>query len=328
MTALEKQIEAARKAGEKYQKNIAMYNARADKRIAELAAKGYTVSRDDFEVVKAEFGYDVKVAEHVRAEMPWTISYPVENALLSAHENAMHYQRGERRLAELLEKQRQKEAAAAVAVAKYDSRLEAAFAGILKPFYNKWWAERREWYRNHYDYILAYLPEARQGYADNDKKRSALIYDRKRYTSEYNRIDALCKRYAEIIADPAGKSPNFNAYLKDRHREFDDYYKASLVKLVDKCAKFQVDAGCLRVRSVAVSAKGFDMEIYDGKNRVISARAILAAEYSSYVSEHLRYIVTERALVNKNVPEPLGKQAQGKEGMTKDEGYGRKGMKV
>lgn len=162
MTGLEKQIEAVRKHHDKFEKNINMYHARADKRISELASKGFSVSRDDFQVEKAEVGYEVRISDQVKSEMPFSLYCPIASAILGEHENIIHLQRNERKLDELLSKQKQKEEEGQTKAKQYNNELEKAFAKILKPFYNKWWAERREWCYNHYTFIHTYLPEAKE----------------------------------------------------------------------------------------------------------------------------------------------------------------------
>ena len=297
MTGLEKQIEAARKHHDKFEKNINMYHARADKRISELASKGFSVSRDDFQVEKAQFGYEVRVSDQVKSEMPSSLYCPIVSAILSEHENVIHLQRNERKLDELLSKQKQKEEEGQAKAKQYNNDLEKAFAKILKPFYNKWWAERREWCYNHYTFIHTYLPEAKEqrGVVQKMIGEELQLHGA---TTHYRNLLAKKQRYIAIIADPAGRYKTVAEYTKRMHEEFDDYYGVCMRRLTERCSKFNVDEEKMKVRCPNISNKGFELEIFDGKNRMVHARVILAAVYSETISEHLRYIVTERQLLD------------------------------
>lgn len=296
MTALEKQIEVARKNHDVFEKNIRTYNGRAIKRVNKLVSKGFNISVDDFKIVKAQFGYEVSVSDKVKDDVPWSLYYPVTSAMLSEHENKIHLQRNERRLEELLEKQKSKQQAAEAESRQYNNALEAKFYKILKPFYNKWWAEQQAWCIKHYEFIHSKLAEAREQY----DKLGDLIYEELRRhgsTGHYRSLVDKKKRYGVILADKAGQYKTTGAYVRFMHKEFDDYYGSCMRRLTQKCSKFNVNQDKLKVRSPWIAEKGFEIEIFDDKPRIVHARVILAAVYSETVSQHLRYIVTERKLL-------------------------------
>lgn len=75
--------------------------------------------------------------------------------------------------------------------------------------------------------------------------------------------------------------------LDEAEREFDD----SLKGIANRISKKGLDINNIKVSEVKNDPKFFEMLITDGKIK-LHARSIIAASYSSYMKEHLRFILT------------------------------------
>ena len=69
--------------------------------------------------------------------------------------------------------------------------------------------------------------------------------------------------------------------MKENERKLNSE-KRTLDSLIEQQNKMESDA------------KGFSAIITDGTNRIVDVRVIWAAEFSSYVASHIRYIATQR----------------------------------
>ena len=115
--------------------------------------------------------------------------------------------------------------------------------------------------------------------------------------NEYKRVKEYLTRVIkvcnEVILDDANQmeKPEYIAKVKE---DLEKVWEMGIVKLADKCRKYNLDESKIKVSRPAVTEKGFEVILTDGGSRVIDARVIWAAEFSYFVSPHTRYIVTKR----------------------------------
>lgn len=294
MTALEKQIASAQKNLEKYKKNCTMYSQRADKYIALEVKKGNPVSREDFPLVKGRFGWEVSVSPEVKNRMKWDDMYRICDNIERECENRRNIEVTSRRLEELMLQQRQKEEVQRERERQYNQALEKELTRVLEPFHRRQEALVKAGLEKHYNFIKENLPEAQQKYRELDARAWEVLRTYGTGT-EYSSLKAKMKYYGGIISDRANRYDTMSAYVNDGLKDWNDYYRASLRHLTEKCSGFDVDKDKLSVAAFGLHDKGLELAIRDDKPRVVYARVIVAAEYSDKVCEHFRYIVTERA---------------------------------
>ena len=75
--------------------------------------------------------------------------------------------------------------------------------------------------------------------------------------------------------------------LDEAEKEFDE----SLMGIANRVSKKEFDINNIKISEVKNDPKFFEMVITDGK-KTLHARSIIAASYSSYMKEHLRFILT------------------------------------
>ena len=88
---------------------------------------------------------------------------------------------------------------------------------------------------------------------------------------------------------------NLDEYLADIKKDIDAYWVSSLNRLADVLYKKNAVSG-LSVKMRSCTSRGFSAIIQEGSTREFDARMIWAAEDSTIVTPHFRYIVTERKL--------------------------------
>lgn len=294
MTALEKQIASAQKNLEKYNKNCTMYSQRADKYIAQEVKKGNPVSREDFPLVKGRYGWEVSVSPEVKNRMKWEDMYRICDNIERECENRRNIEETSRRLEELMLQQRQKEEVQKERERQYNQALEKELDRVLEPFHRQQEALVKAGLEKHYSFIKENVAEAQKKYRELDA-RSWEVLRTYGTGTEYRALKSKMKYYGGIIGDRANRFDTMEAYVNDGLKDWNSYYRASLKHLTEKCSGFDVDKDKLTVTALGLRDKGLELVIRDDKPRVVHARVIVAAEYSDKVSEHFRYIVTERA---------------------------------
>lgn len=278
---IRKSIEVSEKALIKYNKNAAMYDSRATKKIEQARkATGKEFDRANYAAV-------------LSSDSEWSIRYDINLALDYYYENCKKVERETRRL-ENLRAELDKMMADAARTEKENAPLEAALRDAMSEFRVVWFARMEEYFEKHFDHIREILPAVRARY--NKVRRISDKYGWRLYSDHrriYNRIEEIRKGCAEVISDDAA-SMERSAYLVKMHEETVKVWDAGIKKLTAKCKTFGVDENKVVARHPNVTGKGFTVILTDGKDREIDARVIWAAEYSEFVCPHTRYIVTER----------------------------------
>ena len=276
---IRKSIESSEKALAKYNKNVAMYEARANKAIAKSGLH-YTIET---------------LPENLRPlmESDWNVYYSISSAVGYYRENARHAERETRRL-ENLRAELAKIEADAARTEKENAPLEAALREAMSDFRVVWFAKMEEYYNGYFEHIREILPEVRARYnrvrkiSDNYGWRMDANHRR-----IYNALENIRKECGKVISDDAARMdrPEYLAKMRD---ESEKVWEAGIKKLTTKCKTFGVDENKVVARYPRIVEKGFEVILTDGKAREIDARVIWAAEYSEFVCPHTRYIVTER----------------------------------
>ena len=298
MTAIEKQIEATNKRIAKYEKNMNMYSARVDKHIAKLRMAGINLSRDDFQVIKDpkwKYSFEVQVTKQVRDMLPFDKWCAIVDTLMYHHENKARLVDERKHLEELVQKQDEKrqiqESEQAI-----DNILVAKLSETLKPFRINWTESMMKWHAAFYDRIHERLPEAREQYPMLKKQLDELKYEHG-YCSRHPDIvntETKLKNVSRIISAKPVSYDTQDSYLTYIRPQLDEEFDACIAALAAKCRPFALQVDQVQVHHTRMGERGFDLLLTDGKQRVVDARAIWAAEDSLYVTPHSRYIVTER----------------------------------
>ncbi len=278
---IRKQVETAEKNLVKFNKAVAMYEARIANKIAKaIKETGKDVTVENFR-------------ETLSSDEEWSIRYDISFNVEYRDENIRKANNETRRLENLRAELAKMEADAA-RTEKENAPLEAALREAMSEFRVVWFAKMEEYYKEHYDYIREILPATRARYNKVRKisdKYGWRMYDNHRRI--YNRLEDIRKGCAEVISDDAA-SMERPAYLAKMHDETVKVWDAGIKKLTAKCKTFGIDEEKVVANHPRVTVKGFEVILTDGKDRVVDARVIWAAEYSRIVTPHARYIATER----------------------------------
>lgn len=116
--------------------------------------------------------------------------------------------------------------------------------------------------------------------------------------SEHSRRRVLLQKSANIKAQLSHRVYIFKTldeYLADVKKDIDAYWVSSLNRLAYVLYKKNAVFG-LSVKMRSCTSRGFSTIIREGSLREFDARMIWAAENSTLVTPHFRYIVTERKL--------------------------------
>lgn len=292
---LDKQIETANKRIAGYQGKIEMYLGRTNNACA--AAK---VSIND--IITTENGrpghrfYDYQLPASTTSAIGFEASYRITNNYRSMKENERLLEREKRTLASLIE-QREKMISDANNYANATAGLSVALEHAMVDFRAVWFRKMREWYKNHYEYINEKLPVALDRYKRADECRRYFSRTRGWSWCRTSRLmkwlENVCKATAEITMDDAARM-DFDAYMDAMEQAIIKSWENGIKVLTDKCYKFGLNESAIRVNQPSMTGKGFSAIITDGTARVIDIRVIWAAEFSSIVTPHTRYIATQR----------------------------------
>ena len=299
MTQLEKQIQASEKRIAKYEKNMQMYEARMSKKLELLQKQGYMATREDFQIQKTgkwKYDYDITVSEQVKQQVPFSIYMPVVENLQYKQENTDRLADEKETLNKLKEKDKTR-TQIADEISEQNKVLAKHLGESLAPFKKHWMEDMTNYHREFYHRIHKALPNARVQYDELQKA----IYDEKRKngfrpSTLIKQLEYSRKAFGRILSAPPAAYPTEESYMNYMKPRLEDEYKNCLYVLADKCKPFQLDTEKVQVHHPRMAERGFDLLLTDGKDRVIDARMIWAAENSEYVSPHTRYIVTERTV--------------------------------
>ena len=298
MTTLERQIQAANKRIAKYEKNVDMYSQRVDKHIDKFRKKGYDLSREDFQVTKDpkwKYSFDIEISDRLKQQMSFNQWYPVTDALHMQHENAARLENERILLAGLMERQ-QMSAQREADNRSVDGVLSAKLTEALQPFRIQWTESMMQWHAAFYIRIHEKLPDARQQLPYLKQLLDTLKYEHGWYSRHPDIVEAenRLKNVSRILAAKPVSFDTQDGYLAYIRPRLDEEFDGCIATLAAKCRPFSLDVQQVQVHHTRMGERGFDVLLTDGKDRVVDARAIWAAEDSAYVTPHTRYIITER----------------------------------
>ena len=102
---------------------------------------------------------------------------------------------------------------------------------------------------------------------------------------------AICEKFEKA----SKMTEEVKRISEDIKKDIDAYWVSSLNRLADVLYKKNAVSG-LSVKMRSCTSRGFSAIIQEGSTREFDARMIWAAEDSTIVTPHFRYIVTERKL--------------------------------
>ena len=298
MTAIEKQIQAAEKRIAKFEKNVATYGSRVDKQLEKLQKQGIMLTLDDFKIVKEKgwkYSYEWQVSDRAKELLPYEKWDAIANNAERERENSDRLA-DERKHLENLVAERDRKEKDRQQLEEKDSALLDKLGEVLNPFRGQWMEMMIDWHDAFYERIHAKLPEARIRYNQLQEEYNLLNRQNgfRGKTSEMITVEEKRKAYGRILSAPPAAWPTKQAYLDDLRPKLEKQFDESLRTLAAKCRDFGLDTTELRIHHPRFSERGLDVYMTDGTERVIDARMIWAAEESSLVTAHTRYIVTER----------------------------------
>lgn len=279
-----KQIEATNKKIEKYTNGIERYKALKNKALAAI-----NLTEDDFEVKIKGWSVSVRVKDaNLNNTIGWSKISKVEINWQYQIENEKNLEYERKHLEELnkVAAEQDNEERKAQEERNANKPLEDLLNKELASFKSEWYAVTIEGYSNYFDRVLKAYNELAAEYKAIEKKRDTYA-DWNSYVTELNKV------YAKIEKVRWAKKMNKDAYMEQTAKELETYWTDSIHILADKLVKYEIDINKISFTFPRMSG-GINVLIKDGKNRVIDARLIWAAEYSQIVTPHTRYIVTER----------------------------------
>lgn len=275
---LNKQLEASQKRIEKYESRIKMYDARIEKAIERASKKlGVQVTIENYRGV-----IDNK---------EWDLKYSISNAIDYRDENRRYLGEEVRNMAQI-----KMQIGFAKSEENNNASLERALDSVMSDFRVVWVEKMMAWFEMHYLHMRNCLPKATER---RDRAKEAKYYfETKHRWYEYkkvkNYLSEVIKNCNKVIFDDANCMEK-EEYLAKAKEQLDNDWKNGIVKLADKCRKYNLDENNLKAYEKIVSPKGIEVMLKDSNpRRVINARVIWAAEFSVLVQPHTRNIVTKR----------------------------------
>lgn len=282
---IKKQIETANKRLEENKERVVMYAGRIGKGLAKVAKyTGKQVTVDNYESALNLNGNT----------KDWDLYYSLRSAIeLKAEKehNVLREQRNIKHLTETLQSIEKE-----IKKAEMNNKpLENALRVAMNDFRVVWFERMIDWYGKHYDAMRKAFESAkvRRERAQNCRN----YFNTKYFLFEYKKVrkylDIVIKSANEIIYDDANRyeKPEYMEIVKNK---LAISWEKGVEKLASKCRKFGVDEKNIAISCPTLKEKGFEVMLQDGRERVIYARIIWAAEYSDFVCPHTRYIITER----------------------------------
>lgn len=260
-----------------------MYAVRVDKHIEKLRKNGIILSRDDFQVIKDpkwKYSFEIKVDDHIRQMQPLDKWCAITDALTYQHENTARLVDERKHLDELTEKQRETQQKQEDMQA-VDSVLADKLTEALQPFRIQWTESMMQWHAHSTYASINGFPK----HANNIRSSNDLKYEHGYYSKHPDIIktETQLKNVARILsAKPViyDTQDEYLAYIRPR---LDEEFNACIATLAAKCRPFALQVDQVQVHHTRMGERGFDLLLTDGKQRLVDARAIWAAEDSMYV---------------------------------------------
>ena len=282
---IKKQIETANKRLEENKERVVMYAGRIGKGLAKVAKyTGKQVTVDNYESALNLKGNT----------KDWDLYYSLSSAIeLKAEKehNVLREQRNIKHLTETLQSMEKE-----IKKAEMNNKpLENALRVAMNDFRVVWFERMIDWYGKHYDAMRKAFESAKVR-----RERAKICrnyFNTKYFLFEYKKVrkylDIVIKSANEIIYDDANRyeKPEYMEIVKNK---LAISWEKGVEKLASKCRKFGVDEKNIAISCPTLKERGFEVMLQDGRERIIYARIIWAAEYSEFVCPHTRYIITER----------------------------------
>ena len=296
-----KWIEASKKRIDNFERKISMYQERRDKNIAAANKKfGTDIKVDD--IISKVCGnaryqwHEYLMPKSIEEIIGFDTSYKITSAYDSMEENIKNRRIEQANLERMQAELAELEAKAKADADSYNNGLDTALRAAMADFRTVWMEHMIEWHGKHYEYIKERTPKMAN--LRNHVRRLQQYFDAYHRRKTHRRISLFLERIAnncnEVINDEVNKYASQYDYLTAVKRDLEKSWEAGIVKLTKKCQGLGVDESKVSTGTPAMTSRGFEVVIKDGKPRVIYARIIWAAEYSNIVEPHIRYIVTER----------------------------------
>lgn len=280
---IRKQIESANNRIDSFRSKVEMYEGRIASAISK-ATKATGIQ-----------GITVENYDQVLGRDNWEYSYKIGNAIGYRNDNQKWLAREIRNI-EGLKAELAKMEQAAADKEQATAPLKAALTVAMVDFRKVWFDRMNEWYSEHYDFVTSKYEESKAIRERINKIERTYFYsycDIRRHSSIYYKMEAKRTAAIEVITDDANRMEK-SEYMAKMNEMLAKQWENGIDKLADKCRTFGVDESKVETSAPRVTSKGFEVTLKDGKNRIIDARVIWAAEYSDIVTPHTRYIVTER----------------------------------
>lgn len=285
---IKKQIETANKRLDENNERVVMYANRIGKGLAKIAKyTGKQVTVDNY-----ESALNLKDGNTKDWDLYFSLSSAIELKAEKEH-NVLREQRNIKHLTETLQSIEKETKKAEM----NDKPLENALRFAMNDFRVVWFERMIDWYGKRYDAMRKAFESAKVR-----RERAKICrnhFNTKHYFSEYKKVrkylDIVIKSANEIIYDDANRyeKPDYMEIVKNK---LAISWEKGIEKLASKCRKFGVDEKNIAISCPTLTEKGFKIMLQDGRERIIYARIIWAAEYSEYVCPHTRYIITERKI--------------------------------
>ena len=284
-------INQIRKQVETSSKRIEGYNAKV-KMYAERAAKNLAIASKRFMTEFTEENF--KELSRSLPNMDWELDYKIGSAIEYRELNKRDAARETSRL-ESLKAELAKMEADAMAKEESEATLKNALVAALADFKVVWFDRMTRYYEAYFVMYRKMLPEATEMLSRARATAHKLCYRYRWHEHQVIRkkVEGIIKEQKAIICDEANVYDH-DEFMSRRMEEMTATWERGIQTLTEKCKTFGVDETKLKTIPGRITEDGIQVIITDGKNRVIDARIIWAAENSVYVTPHTRYIVTER----------------------------------
>jgi hypothetical protein len=178
--------------------------------------------------------------------------------------------------------------------------LENVLRNGLEPFKADWFKRMLDWSNEHYDKAFATYAkwEIREKKFDRIIGHASVKF-RCEHWRLFDKVLDACrkeeKKYGEYLWMRAWKNRK-DEWMAREEKHIAEEWESNVQLLIKKCTKFNIDESKAKVHLCDEISNGFEVNISDGKDRLIKARMIWAAKYSVLVRPHVRYIITERKI--------------------------------
>lgn len=283
---IKSQIETANKRLQKNKERVEMYGKRVEKGLAKIAKyTGKEVTADNW-----TSALDLKGSN----QKDWDLYFSMNDAVDYKLENQRKVLNEQKNIINLINQLHRMEADQRKND-KCNKPLENELRFAMSDFRIVWFKRMTNWYGKYYDNMRKALGPAQERL--QRAKTCLYHFETMHRWNEYRMVREFLHRVIKSANDIIYNDANQYSkteYMERVQKDMEISWENGIAKLVDKCRKFGVNECKITARWPSVTEKGFDVQLYDGSNRVVDARVIWAAEYSDCVCPHTRYIITER----------------------------------